>query len=408
MQAWEKTRALCVIVLVGLVVATAYHGFMGHVLGVKYPGNTFLYNPAIQFSDFYWIFEAIQTGSPLSGKWSLYFPFAYAPLFPLAGLSWQVAYTALVAIFTGSLFWFFWERLDFLQSPHRVAAAIIIPLLSAGVLFAIDRGNIDQLVLVFTLAFFSLFARGRYGWSAVPLAAAIAMKGYPGAFGVLLLLRRQYKAAALTGILTVVLTLGAATLYPGGIRGTYALWQVRMDFFERMYVANPVMHQGSLSYLSLVKIAARVIHFNFAGHADTILFAYSVVGATMFAAVVAYVMLRERELWKQVYLLTFLLLVLPQVSFDYKLIFLLLPVVLFIVAAPGRRREDIFYLGSFGLLLIPKAYLPLDSETKMSGLLNPLVLTVTAGYVIWTGIRRASPAHVNLAGARIDPTDARA
>jgi len=399
MQTWEKTRTLCVIIVVGLAGAIAYHAVLGHVFGVPYPGNSILYNPDIQFSDFYWIFEAVQTGSPLSGKWSLYFPFAYLPLFPLAGLPWQAAYPILVVIFTASLVRFFWERLAALESPRRLIASLVIPLLSAGTIYALDRGNIDQLVLVFTLAFFGLFARSRYMWSAVPLAAAIAMKVYPGAFGVLLLLRRQYKAAALTGILTLVLTLGASALYPGGIAGTYALWQERMNFLQTTYVANPIMHQGSLSYLSLVKIGARVIHFDFAGHSGTVLFLYSAMAAAIFAVVLAYVMLREREAWRQVYLLTFLTLVLPQVSFDYKLIFLLIPLVMFLTAGPGRRREDLFFLWAFGVVLIPKAYFPLDSETKMSGIINPAALTIMAGYIMWTGLRRP-------VAARVEPADA--
>jgi hypothetical protein len=398
-QAWEKTRALCIIIVCGLLAAMAYHAVVGLVFGVKYPGNTFLFNPDIRFSDFYWIFESVQTGSPLSGKLSLYFPFAYLPLFPLAHLTWQVAYVVMLAFFVGSLFYFFWLRLAFLQPWPRIAAATIIPLLSAGVLFAIDRGNIDQLVLVFTLAFFGLFARGRYGWSAVPLAAAIAMKAYPGALGVLLLLRRQYKAAALTGVLTIVLTLGASALYPGGVTKTYQLWQARAAFLQTEYVANPVMHASSLSYLSIIKILSRVFGLDFAGNSGLVLLCYSVASAAIFIIVLAYIMLRESELWKQVYLLTFLLMVLPQVSFDYKLIYLMLPIALFLNASPGRRDDDIFYIGMLGILLIPKAYYPLDSETKISGVLNPFALTAIAAHIMWVGVRRPRAERENLAGA---------
>jgi len=392
-QAREKTRLLCTIIVIGLLGAVIYHAVLGSVFGVEYPGNTFLYNPAIRFSDFYWILESIQAGSPLSGKWSFYFPFAYVPLYPVSGLAWQVGYAIMVAAFVSSLLHFCWERLAFLRHGQRAAATAVVALLSSGTLYIIDRGNIDQLVLVFTLMFFSLFLRERYGWSAIPLAVAIAMKAYPGAFGVLLLLRRRYAAAALTGVLTLVLTVGAMALYPGGLWRSYELWQGRMAAFNEIYVSNPVMHQGSLSYLSLVKIAARVVRFDFAGHAGTILALYSLAAAAIFAAVLAHILLRERELWKQVYLLTFLTMVLPQVSFDYKLVFLLLPAVLFLNAAPAPRRQDLFYTATFGLLLIPKAYFPLGSETKLSGIVNPAALTAVAGYIIWTGWRRPGVAQ---------------
>ena len=390
-----KTRVLCAVVLAGLAAAILFHAFVGLVLGVPYPGDTFLYDPTIRFSDFYWIFEPTRQGSPLSGKWSLYPPFAYLPLFPLVGLSWPVAYAVVLAVFVPSLVWFFWRRLDFLPRWQRIGAATVLPLLSVGTMVAIDRGNLDQIAMVFILAFFGLFARGRYLLSAVPLAAAIATKIYPGAFGVLLLLRRQYAAAALVAVLTIVLTAGAAALLPGGVAGTLELLRERSEFLEHTYVLNPTMHQNSLSYFSLIKIACRVLGVDFAARAGAISFAYAVATAALFAMVVGYVLLRERVLWKQAYLLAFLVMVIPQVSFDYKLMNLLPALAFFIATPSGRRRDDLLHVALFGLLLIPKAYFPFGSETKIGGILNPLALTVMAGHIMWTGLRRGE-----LAGGR--------
>lgn len=392
MDSSEKTWRLCAILVVGFVAAVIYHSFLSFVLGVEYPGSTFLYNPEIRFSDFYWIFEPVQAGSPLSGQWSLYPPFAYLPLFPFTGLSWPVAYAIVAFTFLFTLVWFFWTRLDFLSGWRRLAASIIIPCLTTGVTSVLDRGNIDMIAFVFALAFFVLFARGRMLWSSLPLAAAIASKIFPGALGVLLLLRRQYLAASLTAALTIALTLGASALYPGGIAGTLDLMSQRADFMESFYVRNPAMHQGSLSYLSLIKIFCRVVGIDFVAHSDLILLVYNIFSGALFAAVVAYVLLREPTLWKQVYLLVFLMLVIPPISFDYKLIFLLLPTALFLIAPPDVRRNDLLYVSLIGLILIPKGYFPLDTETKVSGLINPPALTFIAAYIIWTGLRRSRAA----------------
>lgn len=383
----DKTVALCLIVEIGLLLAIVFHGFMGVVLGLPYPADTFLYEPDLRFSDFYWIFDAVKSGSPLSGQWSLYLPFAYVPLYPLVGFDWPVAYAIVGTLFCASLVWFFWRQLDFLSGTERWLASVILPLLSYGTLFSIDRGNIDQLVVLFTLTFFVLFARGRALASAIPLAAAIAMKAYPGALGVLLLVRRQYAAAALTGVLTVALTLGALALYPGGFWESLDLWRDRAGVLQHDYVANPKTHAYSLSYLSLLKVALRVAHVDFTAHADLILRAYAIGAGALFLGVAAYVAFVERTQWKQVYLLVFVLIVLPQVSFDYKLIFLLLPVALFLRAETEGRRLDWIHIALFGSLLIPKGYLPLASDTKMAVLLNPLALTVLAGVIVWTGSR---------------------
>ena len=266
-------------------------------------------------------------------------------------------------------------------------ASVILPLLSYGTLFSIDRGNIDQVVFVFTLTFFGFLSRGRVLASAIPLAAAIAMKAYPGALGVLLLARRQYRAAALTGVLTVALTLGALALYPGGFWESLDLWRDRAGVLQHDYVANPKTHAFSLSYLSLLKVALRVAHVNFTAHADLILRTYAAAAGVLFLGIAAYVAFLERTQWKQVYLLVFALIVLPQVSFDYKLIFLLLPLALFLKAETEGRGLDWIHIALFGSLLIPKNYLPLASDTKVAVLLNPLALTVLAGVIVWTGLK---------------------
>jgi hypothetical protein len=79
---------------------------------------------------------------------------------------------------------------------------------------------------------------------------------------------------------------------------------------------------------------------------------------------------------------------LPEVTFDYKLIHLLVPAVLFISTSPGKAGEDRLYMWLFGLLFIPKAYAPIGYETTIGVLLNPLLMTAMMGTIVWRGIRR--------------------
>ena len=386
----SKARALCWIVIAGLTVAVLFHHvFVRHVLQLGFPADSFLYDPSQQFSDFYYIFQPVQDGSPLSGRFSFYFPAAYLPLYPLAGLSWPAAYAVVLAVFTSSVWWFFWRRLDFLPAGERVVTAFVIPMLSFPTVTAIDRGNIELLLVVFVLAFFGLWSRGRSGPAAGALGLAIAAKVYPGVLGVILLVRRQYFAAFLTAVVTLVLTLGAAALYPGGVSGTVELMSQRLETFDQDYVSNPKTHQGSLNYLALVKLFMRVAGIDFAKNVDLIMLLYNAASLALFAAVALYVWKRERVLWKQVYLLVFLALVLPQISFAYKAMHLLLPVALFLAAVPVRRREDLFHLLMFGVLLIPKNWVPMESDTRIAVLIDAPVLTLMAAHIIWTGLRRS-------------------
>jgi hypothetical protein len=108
----------------------------------------------------------------------------------------------------------------------------------------------------------------------------------------------------------------------------------------------------------------------------------------VFALVVLYIIKCEKVLWKQVALLAFMTILLPEVTFDYKLIHLLVPAVLFISTSPGKAGEDRLYMWLFGLLFIPKAYAPIGYETTIGVLLNPLLMTAMMGTIVWRGIRR--------------------
>ena len=388
MQRTSKTWTICAIVVAGLIAANLFHWYAASVLGYGFPGNTFTFDPDIRFSDFYLIFEPIKVGHPLAARVSVYFPFAYVPLYPLIGLPWEVAYAIVLLIFSCSVFYVFWRRLDFLPGWQRVVAAATIPFASFAVLISIDRGNIELILIVFVLAFFGLWERGKYLWSALPLAAAIAMKIYPGAFGVLLLLRKQYAAALLTGVLTVIFTIASSAAYPGGISKTVELLQLRLAWFDNWYISNPLADYGSTGYFTALKLITRQAGIDFSLIREPFMTVYNLAALALFLTVLAYIFLRERTVWKQVYLLSFLIIVLPHVSFDYKLAHLLLPIALFLAAPPAKRGHDYLYAILFGLILVPKAYWPLGAHTTIGVLLSPLMLTVIAVHIMATGWRR--------------------
>ena len=81
----------------------------------------------------------------------------------------------------------------------------------------------------------------------------------------------------------------------------------------------------------------------------------------------------ERVFWRRLCLLTIAMLLLPNVSADYRLVFLLLPLGLF-VREGKPSRYDLLLCWLFGCLLIPKNYLILDQDRNIGMLLNPLLL----------------------------------
>lgn len=382
----QKVRLVCAILIAGMVIALVYHGFVGLVLHRGYPSDTFLFRPWLRFSDFSDSIAPVREGSPYANRLSIYFPFSYLILYPLALIRVRYALALLLLLFSGCTFAFFWRSVTSLGGKWRVAAAAVLTFGTYPFLFCIDRANLEMLVLLLTFWFVAAVARGKFLTASVPLACAIAMKLYPGVLGVLLLQRRQYKAAALTAILTVVLTVGAAAAFPGGVSPTFHLLANNYHRFGDEYVLSPKTVPFSSNYFALVKLVTALLGGNVIATARAALTPYGIASLLLFSGVCLFIMSRELALWKQAVLLLAMAILLPQVSFDYRMIHLLVPLGLFIVAPPGRTRDDRVHAALFGLLLIPKAYGPLGSETTVGVILNPLLLTALMGHIIWTGL----------------------
>jgi hypothetical protein len=102
----------------------------------------------------------------------------------------------------------------------------------------------------------------------------------------------------------------------------------------------------------------------------------------------------ERTFWKQVALLTFSMNLFPFVSTDYKLLHTLIPLFCFINARK-RERLDWGYAVLFGLLVVPKNYLTLDSprlfDANLGVLVNPLLVVDFVIAIIGSGLRQRVP-----------------
>ncbi len=386
-----KVRYVCGIVLGGLLAAVLFHG-IHRVLGAGYPLNSFLFRPEARFSDFYDIFRQVQAGDPLGSRLAVYFPFAYVPLHPLAALSPQAALRGVLLAFSAALFLFFRNALASSPPPARRAAALVLAFGTYPFLFCVDRANLEMIVLLFMLAFFALLGRGRYLLAGVMLACATAMKLYPGVFGVLLLARRRYAASAVTGVLTLLLTFASAAAFPGGLAGSVEALRANLRYFQEAYVLSPDAVQFGASWFSLLKLLFLALGEDVGAQARAALTPYTLFCLTTFALLAAFALFRERILWKQAYLMAFAAIALPEVSFDYKLIHLLPPLGLFLAAPPGAASDDRLYAVLFGLLLIPKAYPLMNAEIAAGVLLNPLLMLLLAGRIIWTGLRAAPAA----------------
>lgn len=389
MQRSAKVWWICTIIILGLVLAILYHSFVGIVMRAGYPSNTFLFRSDLIFTDFFDVFVQVKAGFPLGNKACPYFPFAFVPLYALAWMSAADALKIVIFLFSAFTFWLFWRRLDFMPVKQRTLATTILTFATYPFLFCINRGNLEMIVLLLIYGFIVTFERGKYFLAAVFLACATAMKLHPGVLGVLLLHRRQYKASAVTAVVTALLTVAPAAAFPGGIIGTMELLKRNLQFFTDRIALSPDSIPFSVSYFAIFKLIAKGLGGDVYNIARVAHLPYVVFCLSLFVVVAVYILRIERTTWKQVALLSFIMVLLPDVSFDYKLIYLLVPVGLFISAPVDNSKHDHLYATLFALLLIPKAYSAIGYEITIGVVLNPLLMTLMMGHIIWTGLRSA-------------------
>jgi len=65
----------------------------------------------------------------------------------------------------------------------------------------------------------------------------------------------------------------------------------------------------------------------------------------------------------------------PAISFEYRMLHLYVPLLLFIAASEPRRSDPLF-VALFGLLLVPKGLPILFDDVNIGSLVNPLLLAV--------------------------------
>ena len=271
--------------------------------------------------------------------------------------------------------------------------AFVFSFLTYPFLVAVDRANPEMLVFIFLAAFYGWYATPRHYLGLVALAAAIAMKAFPGVYLVLLWCDRRWKDSILVGVLAVGLNLVSAAVLPGGFAPNINKWlfQSTADYQSNMAVGDAGLMFGS-SLWGVMKVGLAsllpIIHRDVPHVLSRLQLPYLLGAFVLFGLLIAYMFFREKVTWKKVTLLAFAMILLPYVSADYRLLHVVFPLFMFI-NSEERGRFAKFYAVMFALLLIPKGYvhLPHVKEATIQIILNPLIMASMSLAIIWEGLR---------------------
>lgn len=397
MEKTNKVLLLSSIVLVGFVFAVIFYYVMGFYLLKPYPFNTFLLQPSIAFSDFADMMPLVKDFAPFNrhSYWVNYFPLAYILLFPFSFIKPLIlSYLLFISGFLSSLTfmntkYFYCKTLTKIENFQNI---FILTALSYPVLSVLDRGNFDMILFIFFAAFIFLFKKEKYLLSAVVLAVMNAIKPFTLIFLVLFLFKKRFKELFFNIIITTLLVIGGFMLLHGNFFDQVSTLILNLASFQQKYIYSlTYWGMGNTSSLfSCLKILFCIFPSN--PIISTALLAKIYTYLSLFATIITILFAsREKVFWKQISLLTLYMLLIPQIIFDYKLIFLFIPIYLFI-NAKEKSRFDLTYIILFGLLLIPKHYFIIDlldhmNKLTLSAIINPLIMIIFIGLIIFEQIQ---------------------
>lgn len=397
----EKVLILANIVLVGFVLSVFFHYICGFYLGMGHFFNTFLSEPETFFSDFSGPLSHLMDRQPYAppANWQNYFPLSFVLIYPLIFVKNTLfAYLIMLSVFCG---FFTWWNIKYLSCNEmgkivNFKNIFIMTLLSYPFLYLADRGNLDMLIFIFLAAFAISFGNEKYKLSALFLALANAMKPFPFLFLSLFLVKKKYKEFILSSILTVLFIIGGFLFFKGSVIFQFNIliqsWFSMTKGYAYLNDNSCGMVNGSSLFMLLKLLFCQITkHPLISTH--LLLKIYNIFSFFMLLFVV-YFTLKEKYYWKQLLLLTIYMVTIPAFIYDYKLIFLFIPM-WFFINTQEKSKFDLIYVILLGLLFIPK-YLVIPTFLwgveglgfGISLILNPVIMFLFIGLIIYEQFKK--------------------
>ena len=272
-----------------------------------------------------------------------------------------------------------------LEKMEAAAYTIILILFCYPVLFCLDRGNLEGLVLLSSLGFaFSLQDDKPFRAGAL-LSMGIAMKGYPCLFAILFFRKPQYSAFTFTVLSSIACLIIPALFFPNSLIDSFQHISAHQRDYHLVYGMTDVGIGYGVSLFSWLKMFWQVWTPADPIDVESLYFIYGPIAAACTVLLCFIAANRDIPLWRAALFIFVPLLVLPEVSFDYKIVQVFVPLILFI----GSKEIDTnFKLWIFGLILVPKSYFVLwqgehgDFATA-NAFLTPLLLIILLAVCLW-------------------------
>ncbi len=393
MTSEQKTSFIRTCVLVGFIFAFIWYYCVVQYGGVvTYPQSTFLFNPGDKFHDFRASYQAARSLKPYDSDTAVYPPFAYVSLFPFAILKDKLAHAFyLITVIVASLAYLY-HQIPALDRMQRFQNALIFSFMSYPFLFLLDRGNIEWNVVALQTLFLHLYFKGNNPkWATRALTLAAAIKPYPLIFIALLVGDRKYREAVKVVAGAIFLNIASLFIFHGNAVETFHQFTSNLHRVHQEIVAYRLLMLHSSSLFSFLRLALSPIFEGFLTEIPAqmtwlhqLYLPIAVVLISLIGFTAAFV---EKTPWKRIALLVLGELLLPEISFDYKLSYIYAPLIFFLQSSgdPHWKRNAVL----FALILVPKGYWVITGEITSATLAGVFVLLVFLAVLLRDGLRGA-------------------
>ncbi|HNW74366.1 MAG TPA: glycosyltransferase family 87 protein [Bacteroidales bacterium] len=392
-QKGREVQFLALIILLAFIFHAFKNYLFSHYFNAGYPLGTFLFRPEDRFNDFFNMINICKDNNPYMTDYffqSNYFPLAntFFWLVSKIGTGFPV-FLGYILIFAFFYFLFLRKVIVKDQSIGAVVSLVIIGLLNYPFLMNIDRGNLEAWMFLLLLAFFYFYDRGRIYAAILFLALAIAMKLFPAVFLILLLKDKKYKEILITVFIACLVTVLGLLSFQGGPESNIVAMFNSFRMFNSLTSFDGMQHNSSL--FGFIKVWVLISQEIFNGVVDpatvknAVPFApYAIAVFVAFFVLVIFILRKEHERWKDIMCLTIIMILFPNVSFDYRLIYLFIPLGYFLERNIRTNRDNIFLL-LFSFLLIPQSYIYIFRDISVSALIYPIVMILFLALMLFEG-----------------------
>jgi hypothetical protein len=376
-----------------------------HAPALFEPRNTWLFAPDARFSDFLQILGQLKSRRPYGLLAGSYPPVGYFLLGPFVLMQQFAALLCFLALFAGIFSWWLWRSFAGQAVPDALFVSVVA-FASYPVSFAIDRANVDLFVFVLLLVALAAIEQRRDRLGAILIGLAGAAKIFPGLYALVFLRPlRRWRYGLLAALTAAAATIACFFGLAGSLAANLSGLRRGLHIVELAYGNGVTSTITSVTVSSFMQAVAYAIGGASAAQATESLTSRLVVPEEVLcvALLVWYLWRREPPAWRAVTLVTVAVLVLPQVSYAYELLYLFIPLALFVRQAPeGPSSRKIAAL--FGLLLAPKSYLYLgNSFIDSSVLFNAPLLCALVVAVMRAGRGEQGDRLVSLRARRARP-----